>query len=410
MISNRAQDLIQGTSAILQGHLLCGRNPFSSKNPDGYLNFGIAENHLMEDWTLPLVNQLNVLEPSDLQYFELPGIESLRQTACNFFEKHLNLKSLNKNNLIVMNGLTSVCEALSYSLFSEGDYLMLTTPYYSGFEFDFQKRFGVNFLKVPLKIENKFEHRIEDFIKAYDSFEDKSKIRAILLTHPHNPTGEVIANSFLVSLIQFAKERKLEIISDEIYALTNFKNNSHQSMLSLSEDYREHIHFLYGLAKDFTLAGMKVGFLYSENKLLIQAMRSLSIFYCSSSLTQRFTERLLKSDMFIKSFMKENNKRLLETKNKIIQSLPELNFYHGNSGLFFLVDFRPFLQEATPAGEKALFEKLLNLHRVFLTAGSDMGMDVPGFFRLCFSRKSELVSELILRLKKFIINENIIIK
>ena len=404
MISPRIKCLLNETSAIMQGHLLCASDPFSKENPRGYLNFGIAENHLMEDWTVPFVNQVNKLSAEDLQYFNLSGLEGLKQATVQFLQRHLKTPELNAENVVIMNGLSSVCESLSYALFSAGDYLMIPTPYYSGFEFDFQKRFGVNFLKVHLKESNSFKHTIKDFEEAYERFLHKDKLRALLITHPHNPTGEMIEEDFLKEIVGFAKERNLEIITDEIYALTNFYNKQHKTLLNYAGDYTDHIHFLYGLAKDFTLAGLKVGIFYSENKDVVEAMKLLSYFHCTSSLTQRFAERLLGDEEFVSSFLTENNKRLLSIKSKIKKGLPELKCIDGDSGLFFLIDLRNYMSEPSLAGEKELFDRLLKDYKIFLTPGQRLGMDIPGFFRLCFSKKTEYVEELITRFKKFLSN------
>ncbi|MCB0390850.1 MAG: pyridoxal phosphate-dependent aminotransferase [Bdellovibrionales bacterium] len=401
MLSPRIKCLMQEASPIMQGHLTCATDPFTKENPNGYLNFGIAENHLMSDWTVEFVNKGDIVQAEDLQYFELSGLKDLREVIVNFFESYLHTPRLNPNNVVVMNGLSSVCEAISYTMFSKGDFVMMPSPYYSGFDFDFKKRFGVEFLNVPLKPENHFKHSIEDFICSYEKFEFKSKVKAILITHPHNPTGEVINKVFLRQIIEFAKEKKLEIITDEIYALTNFTKMPHNSLLAMAGDYKEHVHLLYGLAKDFTLAGMKVGIFYSENKDLVQAMKLLSYFHCTSSLTQRFTQRLLADHNYITKFMNENNQRLLAIKNKIKTELPSLKIIDGDSGLFFLVDLSSFLTEPTFDAEKKLYRELLDKYKIFLTSGGDMSMSIPGYFRLCFSKKIDEVNELIIRLKKF---------
>ncbi len=398
-LSNRIQKIMSNPSAILEGHLICHSDPYSIDNPNGYLNFGIAENHLMDDMLLPYLNKENHLEKEDLQYFDLSGHPQLRKSCKLFFEKYFNFKIENPDNFVITNGLSTACECLSYSLFNDGDYLMIPTPYYTGFEFDFQKRFNVNFLNVHLESKNNFYHDIKLFKESYESFSDKSKIKAILLTHPHNPTGEVLSKEFLTDIIAFAKEKKLEIITDEIYALTRMDNGKHNSLMKIGKDYDEHIHFMYGLAKDFTLAGFKVGIFYSKNEKLVNAMKTLSYFHCVSSLTQKSSAKLLSDFEFIDLYLEENNKRLRETKNLIISSLPELKYIDGDSGLFFLVDFRKFLKEQSFEEERKLWRTLIHDYKISLSCGQDMGINEAGFFRLCFSKSKDSVNELIKRLK-----------
>ncbi len=407
MLSQRALDLQTQTSSIMNGHLLCATDPFSSTNQNGYLNFGIAENHLMNDWMLPYVNGQISIQAEDLQYFDLSGLKELKIAAKSFFSRHMGLNSLQPDNFVFMNGLSSVCECLSFSLFNSGDYMMIASPYYTGFEFDFQKRFGVNFLKVPLKIEADFQHQIEPFIEVYENFVDKHKIKAVIITHPHNPTGEIISLDFLKSIVEFARQRNLEIIADEIYALTNMSGEKFVSLLTLAGDYSHHVHWLYGLAKDFTLAGFKVGIFYSSNSQIVESMKLLSYFHCISSLNQRFCQKLFLDTKFVMDFITENNRRLKTTKSILLEALPKMRYYSGGSGLFFLIDLSPFLEDLTFSSEKILTQKLLSKYRIFFTPGKDLGMSRPGFYRLCFARDEKSIEELINRLQKFYTSEKI---
>jgi 1-aminocyclopropane-1-carboxylate synthase len=389
----------------MQGHVRCASEPFGSSNLKGYINMGIAENHLMADEWLPYVNSNLELIAPDLQYFELSGIESSRIKTSQFLKKEFHPDHFHPEGLVFMNGLSSVCECLSYCLFNEGDYLMIPTPYYPGFEFDFQKRFGVNFLRVHLDRSNNFKHDIQRFIETYEAFENKEKIKAILITNPHNPTGEIIQSSFLKDIVAFAKDKKLELIVDEVYALTKFNDNSFSNIYNHAGDYAEHIHWMYGLAKDFTLAGFKTGIFWSNNQKLVGAMKALSYFHCIPSWSHRFLEKLFGDEVFTKYILEKSHQRLSLTKARILNELTNTKVIHGNSGLFFLLDLTAFLREKTFDFEIKLFFKLLDEYKIFLTPGQAMGMKEPGYFRLCFAREEEILTEFLKRFKKFINSE-----
>ncbi len=403
MISNRMNNLLDSPSAIIEGTMACAQDPYSENNKSGYLNFGIAENHLMSEELLPLFKKATPLSKEDIQYFDFSGTKELRLNFSNFFNEFLNIRDMNPENIVFFNGLSSACECLAYSLFNNGDLLMMPSPYYTGFKYDFQNRFNVKFLDVPLKQENYFKHTVADFEQAYENCTEKEKVKALLITHPHNPTGEVLSEEFLIGIVNFAKKNKLEIISDEIYALTRMDEGKHQSIYNFSQDYKEHIHFMYGLAKDFSLAGLKVGVFYSENKELVKAMATLTYFHNINSLTQRFLEKFISNFDWINNFLKTNNQRLKVTKDKIISGLPQLKTFHGESGLFVFIDLREYLLEPTFESEMNLFSKLLNTYKIFLTPGKELGLSIPGYFRLCFAKEPQNVDELISRLKKFLI-------
>ena len=128
-------------------------------------------------------------------------------------------------------------------------------------------------------------------------------------------------------------------------------------------------------------------------------MSSLTYFHCTNALTQRFLEQFLSDYVFLDEFIKLNQVRLKEVKNHLTQSLPDMKIIDGDSGLFFLLDLREYLPEQSFDAETKLFQKLLNEHKIFLTAGQDLGMEVPGYFRLCFAKAPEIIDEFILRFK-----------
>ena len=68
MISQRAKSLIQNPSAIMVGYSLWKENPYNSDNTSGVLNFGIAENHLMEEEILFLLDKKSDLKREHIHY------------------------------------------------------------------------------------------------------------------------------------------------------------------------------------------------------------------------------------------------------------------------------------------------------------------------------------------------------
>lgn len=399
-LSKRAQELMGETSAIVEASRLCAADPFDPvKNKNGYLNFSIAENHLIEDLILDKINSPLPMNSTHSRYNTLFGREDVRDVSCLFLEKYLNITHLSGKNISIQAGVSAICECLSFSLFDEDDYLMLAAPFYSGFDYDFRKRFGVNFLEVNLDQKKNFIHEVSSYKKAYDSFQFPEKIKAILVTHPHNPSGEVLSKEFIQEITHFAKQKDLVIISDEIYALSTHTNQAHFSLFEYAKENGVKSHLLYGMAKDFALAGIKVGFHYTNDTEMRDAMQALSYFHPVSSHTQELTKFILSDHSFINSLIFENQKRLSEMKNYMEESLGHLKFLPSQAGLFCLLDLSKMCK--TFEEEKNLQLRLFNEFKIKLLPGQDLGLSVPGFFRICFSRKKEELTELIKRLKDF---------
>jgi aspartate/methionine/tyrosine aminotransferase len=397
-LSRRAKALQAKPSAIMVGHSICSENPYSTENPSGHLNFGTAENHLMNDLLIPKINQHQELSAEHIQYCQLNGLEDVRFTIARFFETYLNLKNVNHDNIVIQTGVSAICESMSFAMFDQDDEIMIPTPYYSGFEHDFTKRFGCKFLNVALDPNNEFLHQIEAFKKTYEASQNKEKIKAVLITHPNNPTGEILREGFMDELICFCKENNLELISDEIYALSNHDGSAHISLYQKAVEANLPAHFLYGMAKDFALAGLKVGFYYSEDEELLESMKNLSYFHPVSSQTQLLVKNVLSDESFLNTYIPRNQLKLREVATVIISQLPMFKFIPTESGLFMLLDLTDNCK--TFEEERVIFQTLLDHVKINLTPGSELGLSTPGFFRVCFAKSKRDVLEFIVRMKK----------
>lgn len=398
-LSKRMNKLMGNPSAIVVGAQTCATDPWSIENPNGYLNFGVAENHLMDDLILKKINKTPEFQYDDIHYSGVFGTESLKESCAHFLSTKLNMTNIIPERIVVQAGVSAICEALSFALFDEGDYILIPTPYYTGFDHDFTKRFNAKFLKAHLKAENHFKHDINVFKDTYLNFESKDKVKAILLTSPHNPTGEILDYNFMQEIVSFALEHDLHIISDEIYALSTFENVDHISLYELAKNKGAKCHLLYGMAKDFCLAGFKTGFYYSEDEELIAAMSGLTYFHPVGTPSQKQIESIFRDETFIHSFVPLNNERLHKTYKRLINELDHLTFIPAQAGMFALLDLSMWCK--TFEEENHIFNHLLGELKINFSKGADLGMNKPGYFRVCFARPTPMLDELIKRLQDF---------
>jgi aspartate/methionine/tyrosine aminotransferase len=392
-ISHRAHELIANPSPIVTGHIKCLENPYGINNPNGHLNFGIAQNHLMEEEILSFINNHHEFSNSDIHYNAGHGKQQLREAFVKFAKSYLNTPIMDPNLITVQNGVSALCESLAYCLFDEGETLLMPAPYYPGFIYDFSRRFKVDIKTVQLKKENDFRHNLSDFLEAIERHNPK----AILLTHPYNPTGESLAQDFYAPLVAYCQKKNIHLITDEIYALTRLDRSIHHSLLSY--DY-ENIHFLYGLAKDFTLAGLKIGFFYTRNKKLSEAMQAVSYFHTTSTQTQNTVTKLLLDDSFITKFIKTNSERIFKTYQNIQTHLPKLKHTIPTSGIFLWANFSHLLKENTALAEMDLFKFFIDEIKINMTPGQVMGMQEFGYFRVCYAKDENQIEEFIRRMEK----------
>ncbi|KTF97285.1 hypothetical protein cypCar_00005755 [Cyprinus carpio] len=386
-----------------QGILQEGYNQYHANkhdehsNPHGIINLGTSENKLCFDLLQKRLMRPDMLhiEPAFLQYPDWKGhsfltlsIEREIQTTC--------LCSSVLSQVVVMNGCGSLFSALAATLCDPEDAILIPSPFYGVITEDVSLYSSVKLYHVPLYSQptgsdvRPFQLTVE---KLENSLKEAKKeglnIKALILLNPHNPLGEVYSSEELISFLQFAKMHKLHVIVDEIYMLSVFNEaDTFRSVLSLDglpDPQRTHV--MWGVSKDFAMAGMRVGMVYSENRDLVQALDQLGCFHGVPGPTQYLMAQLLRDRDWLNSeFLPENRHRLREAHSFMIEELKKLDipFLHRSAGFFIWADLSKYLKEKTFAEELSLWRCFLK-HKVLLSCGQAFSCVSPGWFRIIFT-------------------------
>jgi aspartate/methionine/tyrosine aminotransferase len=127
------------------------------------------------------------------------------------------------------------------------------------------------------------------------------KTRLIVLNFPHNPTGFSPNMADLNAMINIARKHGIVIFSDEMYQKLVFEPS--QLIPSVADIYENGV-ALWGTAKTFGLAGLRLGWLASQNSQILDKVEAykdyLSI--CNSATSEILgTIAMNNADKFIQS-------------------------------------------------------------------------------------------------------------
>ena len=112
---------------------------------------------------------------------------------------------------------------------------------------------------LPTTVEDSYRlgpQQLEDAIEKHAPDPDQQKI--LVLNYPCNPTGHSFSAAQLKALAKVARESNVIILSDEIYALTHYSDQEHDSMAKF---YPEGTIVTGGISKDRSLGGYRLGVL-----------------------------------------------------------------------------------------------------------------------------------------------------
>lgn len=135
---------------------------------------------------------------------------------------------------------------------------------------------------------------MDELTRAFDSAKDKCDIRAIVVMNPANPTGSVLSEENIVEIINFANDRGLLIMADEVYQHNIYdeklKFHSFKKVMFEKTPHRIELVSLMSASKGFmSECGMRGGFCELanfEDDIKSVVYKGKSSWLCSSILGQ----------------------------------------------------------------------------------------------------------------------------
>ncbi|KAI1385379.1 acc synthase [Hypoxylon trugodes] len=388
-------------------------------NPNGVVSFSNAENWLVHEEFTHFVNAHNQFDKYSCAYGEgYTGTRRLRNATAKHLNNHFNpAQEIDPEDITYAAGVTDINEvcALVTCNPDNNESILLGKPVYGAFARDLVMRTGVVLEYVDVGDTDQFS---PDCVAGYEAGFEAAKargvtIRALIICNPHNPLGQCYPRETLIALMRLCAAKGIHLISDEIYALSTYEYDDRPSekfVSALSIDLTgiispDQVHVLYGMAKDFGAAGLRLGCVISRNKEFTKATRAICRFSSPSQYAMELAAKFLEDQKYVAEFLKKSQSLLL--RNRLLAedllSQAGINFHRkGNAGLFIWLDLTPFLPLKETDGDgwaaERLLSKRLNEAGVIMATGEAYHAPGPGRFRLVFCFEDAILKEGIRRL------------
>jgi aspartate aminotransferase len=171
------------------------------------------------------------------------------------------------SNILISNG---GAEAISFAVTATcdpGDELLVPEPFFPGYA-NIAKALNVTIVPIPTEVEKGYH------LPSREQYESKitPKTRAILLSHPGNPTGVVYTPEEIDGLADLALEHNLFIIADEVYREFVYDPSVHYKSFASIDRIADRVIVADSISKRFSSCGARVGCLVSRNADVIRCV------------------------------------------------------------------------------------------------------------------------------------------
>jgi aspartate/methionine/tyrosine aminotransferase len=309
-------------------------------------------------------------------YPDIQGEPGLRRAVAERLARDHALSYDAEREILITDGATGgLCTALG-ALLEPGDEVLLPDPIYDAYAGPIALWGGRAVSVSSIIVNARFTIDRAALDRAWSP-----RVRALLINTPWNPTGAVFRSEELHTVMAFAEERDVIVISDEIYEALVYDGKRHTSPASLSPRGKARTLLVNSLSKTYAMTGWRVGYCAGpaaliETMLLVwqQYSRGPATFVQDAAACALAAEQQAPREMA--ALYQKRRDRVLERLHGIPGVVPLV----PEGGLFVMVDVRGLQR---PSDEVRRY--LLHEAGVVVIHGAAYGPGGEGTLRVSFA-------------------------
>ena len=181
--------------------------------------------------------------------------------------KHASLMydvEVSPKDVLVTAGARFAIYLAMQTLLEQGDEVIIIEPAWPAYS-QCAINVGAKARIVRTTIENRWEPSLQDIKSKINS-----NTKMIILNYPNNPTGKILGDDLLDSIINVAKENNLYVLSDEIYSQYAY----HMPYKSVASYKYERSIVAQSFSKSHAMTGFRIGYALAD-KSIVKKMSKL---------------------------------------------------------------------------------------------------------------------------------------
>lgn len=266
------------------------------------------------------------------RYTPVAGTLALRKEICAKLEKD-NKLNYTPAQVIVANGAKQALYDTFCAILDPGDEVLIPSPSWISYPELVRMADG-----VPVDVPGTEQ---DGFLVTADQLRQKitNKTKAIIICSPSNPNGCVWTREMLQGIADLAVEKKLYVISDEIYEKLIYDGREHVSIASLGDKIYEQTILINGHSKAYAMTGWRIGYAAGPKEVIaaMVAFQSHATSNANSIAQYAAMIALQSGDELLDSMVKEFDTRR-KLIHKLINDIPELSANLPEGAFYIMVN------------------------------------------------------------------------
>ena len=355
---------------------------------EGVISMGVGEPDFSTPWNITEA-AIRSLEQGFTMYTSNAGMPELRKELAAYLKRTYGLEYDPNTELLITNGVSEGLDLAVRAILDPGEEVIMPDPGYVAYPAAVLLADGVP-VQVPTHCENGFRLSATDVRDAVTA-----RTKAILIGYPANPTGAVMEMDKLAEIADVARQRRLLVISDEIYSLLVY--DMKPACFASLPGMKDNTILLGGFSKAFAMTGWRIGYAAARPEI-IEGMTKIHQYTALSSPTMgrvAALEALRSGEPEAQKMIEEYDRR----RRVIVKGLNDIGLScFEPKGAFYAF---PSIKSTGMTSEE-FAENLLMEEKVAVVHGTAFGKCGEGHVRCCYATSMSNIEEALIRMARFV--------
>jgi aspartate/methionine/tyrosine aminotransferase len=315
-------------------------------------------------------------------YTQSLGLPELREKIAQFYWDKYKV-NISPSRIAITIGTSGAFLVAYLILLNSGERIALTDPSYPCYK-NFSYMLDIDPILIPIDKSTNYQ-------LTADKLKEYKNIKAVQISSPSNPTGNIYKKDVLNELISYCEENNIYFISDEIYHGLVYEDKEHTAL-----EFSENAIVINGFSKYFSMPGFRLGWIILPENLIRKAEIVMQNVFISPPTLSQYGAL----GAFDYEHLEKNRKIYQKRRDFLYKELSELFDIDAKpEGAFYI--WANISKYSNNSYE--FCKQILNDIHVAITPGVDFGTNKTNeYIRFAYTKNIEHMKEGIKRLKEYL--------